>query len=180
MAISLFFISINTSLALEFQLTSPESVNAKESFTVSIEASTSEKYDVKITVQDSNKKIISEIYNDGWKNPYYYLKSIFSDQKEFKIRVTGNPGKYDICARLRKTGKTSFTEQCKEINVNQAVNPDSDIEEKSEKKSSKKLEEDSDEDDDENDEKDNEDEEDEDQKENNVKSINNSQTTNKQ
>ncbi len=125
--------------SLDFQLNSPESVNAKESFSVSITSSTTENYDAKITVQDSADKIISEIYSDSWKNPFYYLKSIFPEQSEFKIRVIGDPGKYNLCVRLRKTGKTSFDEKCKEITVNPTISPDPDLIKKSEKKSSSKT-----------------------------------------
>ena len=116
MAISFFTLLSNVS-ALEFKLNSPENIDVNESFSVTIEAQTSDIYDVKIFAADSDEKIISEIYNDGWKNPRYYLKSAFPGQSEFKIHIL-REGDYLICARLRKTEKTNFDEQCNNITVN--------------------------------------------------------------
>ena len=113
MAISLF--SIQFSSALDFSFNTPASAESGEPFTTSISASVSSTYDVKIFIQDENKNIVSEIFNGEWKNPYYFLKSAFPAQTEFKIRSLNASGNYKICARLRESGKTSFTEKCNEI-----------------------------------------------------------------
>lgn len=103
--------------AQDFQFTSPESVNINNSFSISIMASTQEVHDVKIFVQDSNRNIISEIFNTEWKNPFYYLKSAFPEQTEFKIRILEYADNSSICVRLRKSGARPFTEKCNEINI---------------------------------------------------------------
>src|SRR3989338_560791 len=82
-----FFSLIPLSSALDFQFISQAEANAKESFQASINAETSDIYDVKIFVEDSNKKIVSEIYSDIWKSGFYYLKSVFPEKKEFKVRI---------------------------------------------------------------------------------------------
>ena len=121
-AISFLFLLPNIS-ALNFNIDSPEKVKVNESFFVIIEAQTSEVYDVKIFVENSDKKIISEIYNGGWKNPRYYLLSVFPQQSKFEIKVL-SAGDYPICARLRKPEKTNFDEQCNNITATNTANKD--------------------------------------------------------
>lgn len=108
---------ISTVSALDFQISSPSSANLNEQFTVSLTADTLEIYDVKIFVQDINKDLLSEIYNDGWKSSFYYLKSVFPKQTKFEIKITKSSDKAEICARLRKSGKTSFDEKCNDIKI---------------------------------------------------------------
>jgi hypothetical protein len=106
--------------ALDFTLNSPDSVNLNESFSVSITATTSDIYDVKIFVQDNSTKIIiSEIYNNGWKNPFYYIKSIFPEKSEFELRAIDYSSNAALCARLRKTNSSSYSEKCNAISINQ-------------------------------------------------------------
>lgn len=88
-----------------------------ESFKPSITADTSEIYDVKIFIQNENKEIISQIYNNGWKNPRLYLKSAFPDRSEFEVKAISFSEKTEICVRLRKVGKTSFEEKCNPISI---------------------------------------------------------------
>lgn len=103
--------------AVEFgvDFKSPASLN--ESISVSISLTTSEVYDVKIFVEDSADKIISEIDYNGWKNPYYYLKAVFPAQTSFTIRITEYSANANLCARLRKTNSTSYSEVCKPIQI---------------------------------------------------------------
>ena len=113
--------------ALEFKLNTPESVNINESFKVSINAETTENYDVKIFIQDNEEKIISEIYNGGWKNPRYYIKSAFPNKTEFEIRAL-SAGNYEICVRLRKSGKTTFDEACNKIDIKTLIEKEEPLE----------------------------------------------------
>jgi len=115
--ISLIFL-ISTVSALDFQLSSPSSANLDEQFKVSLNADTSETYDVKLFVQNQNKEILSEIYGDGWKNSFYYLKSVFPQTSEFQVKITKFSENSELCARLRKSGKTSFDEKCAQISIN--------------------------------------------------------------
>ena len=120
-AISLICLPLASSLELSFNY--PKDVKINKEFTVSIEADSSEQYDVKVFVHKSKddkidrNEYISEIYNDGWKDSYLYIKGSFPEQSNYKIRVTSSPGQQEICARLRKTGSTSFSTQCERINV---------------------------------------------------------------
>ncbi len=116
----IFFVLSSVS-ALEFNFNYPASVEVNENFTASLSASTSENYDVKIFVQDNSSNIIiSEIYNDGWKNPFYYIKSVFPAKTEFLIRAKNYSGNAAICARLRKIGSSSYSEKCGSINIEKA------------------------------------------------------------
>ena len=125
-AISIIFIFaivflISPSSSLEFQLISPSSSNVNTSFSVSISSSVPDTYDVKIFVHDDSKEFC-EIYYDGkWNNPYYYLKGVFPQTKEYKLRAYYS-GATKICARLRKTNSSSFTEVCNPITINPLTN----------------------------------------------------------
>jgi len=112
-------ISFSASLvfAIEFSFSSPSSIAFNTSFSTSLSAETSDVYDVKIFVEESNTTTISEIYDGAsWKNPFYYLKEKFPSQKEYLIRVVKNSqNPMQICARLRKTNSSSFSEKCNPI-----------------------------------------------------------------
>ncbi len=113
----LFLILINLASSIDFSMDSPEKVTNSEEFAVRIleEAENSEIYDVKIFVSN-NDKIVSQIYNDGWKNSRYYIREVFPGKREFNIKIL-EEGNFEICARLRKSGKTAFDEKCNKINV---------------------------------------------------------------
>ena len=104
--------------ALEFTFNSPESAALNATFSVSISASSSDSHDVKIFVLDkSTARIISEVYSDGWKNPYYYLKSAFPGKSNFDVRITSSSSNAEICARMRKSGASAYSEKCNTIAV---------------------------------------------------------------
>jgi hypothetical protein len=121
--ILLFFCCIAFSSAISFNFSSPSSVNLYENFSVSIFANASDIYDVKIVVQDASEKIISEIYNEGWKNPYYYLKSVFPSKSEFLIHAINYSDNAQICVKLRKSGSSSYSEACKIIKITESDTP---------------------------------------------------------
>lgn len=112
MAISL----ISSANALDFNFTSPESVDLNEEFKVKIELETDEIYDVKIFVHE-NDKTISQILAAEWRNPARYLISAFPSESEFSVRLIQYSDNAEICVRLRKTNKTNFEESCKPIKV---------------------------------------------------------------
>lgn len=127
MVISFLLFVVPFVSALNFNFIHPDSVSLNENFSVDLSATTSDIYDVKIFVQDNiTKIIISEIYNDGWKNPYYYLKSAFPQNTKFLIRLKNYSNYAAICARLRKSGSSTYTEKCGEVKISQsAENPPS-------------------------------------------------------
>lgn len=125
-----FIVSVS---ALNFSFSYPTNVDSGETFEVVIEATTNDKYDVKITVLDG-KEIISEIENDGWKNPYYYLKGVFPEESKYENRVIKGGGEMDICVRLRKTEKTSYDELCKKITVEKGESQTSKADEEEDEK----------------------------------------------
>lgn len=118
---------ISTASALEFSFDAPSSIKLKEEFTVKVYLSTSELYDVKAYVKDPNDKdkTLSEIYDDGWKSAYFFVKESFPSQTEFRARVTKAIGSFDICVKLRKAGKTTSNEKCSSIKVENAPLSDS-------------------------------------------------------
>ncbi len=114
-------ISLSFSSAIEFQLSSPESVAQNEEFKVSITANESDNYDVKIYVEDPNSKpkTISEIYNGNeWQNSYFYIVNALPANSEFKLKII-KAGEWDICARLRKDSPTKPV--CNNISVAPSV-----------------------------------------------------------
>lgn len=119
--ISILFLLMPLASALAFEFNAPDSAAVDANFSTSISAAASESYDVKIFVQDNETKItLSEIYNGGWKNPYYYLKAVFPDKTDFIIRVRNSSDNAVICARLRKTGGSSYKEECRNIEIIEA------------------------------------------------------------
>jgi len=120
MVISIFIFPLVC--AAEFQFDSPKEAELKTSFSVTLESDSTEISDVKIFIQDADSKTISETYTDGnWKSSYYYLKSIFPEKKEFEIQALKS-GSFDICARLRSAGKSSFSEKCNPITISEGTN----------------------------------------------------------
>ena len=113
----LIIILTATSSAIEFTLDSPQTAKVNEPFQVTISSSSQETHDVKIIIFDSENEIISEIYNDGWKNPFYYIKSIFPEQTQFEIKPTSYSETAEICARLRVPGKSNFDQSCNLITL---------------------------------------------------------------
>ena len=128
MAISILLLLLPLTSAIDFTFNHPSSISINESFSISLSATTSDAYDVKIFIQINGKEArISEIYNDGWKNSYYYVTSAFPEKSEFEIRVKNYSDNAVICARLRKTGTTSPTyTNCSAIIINE---PESSINE---------------------------------------------------
>jgi hypothetical protein len=123
MAISLLILFLlPIASAIDFDFSSPQSVNLNESFSVSLSATTSDIYDVKILVQDNETKTtISEIYNDGWKNPFKYLLSAFPEKSEFSIRIKNYSSNAQICAQLRKPGASAYSvKKCNSIKIDKA------------------------------------------------------------
>ena len=124
MAISLLVILLmGISSALEIGFDFPDEIVHGDEFEISVSADSNEIYDVKIYAysgEKSDKK--SEIFNfveSKWQSSYYYLKEAFPDNKEFKIRLKNETeeGKGIICVKLRKTGTSSYKEECKEVMI---------------------------------------------------------------
>jgi hypothetical protein len=84
-------------------------------------------YDVKISILDSNNKIISEVYDknlDKWQSSNYYLKKAVSgsEKKDFELRLKNNrsySGDAEIEVKLRENGKsTILSSEKEEIEIN--------------------------------------------------------------
>lgn len=112
MAINSFSIS-----AINFSINSQNEITINETFSVSISSDSQDTCDVKITINDKSNKIISQIESNGWKNPFYYLKSAFPSQKTFNIKATEYAQNATLCARLRKSGASTYSEVCNHINI---------------------------------------------------------------
>jgi hypothetical protein len=126
MAISIiaFLLLPLTTAAFGLTLDSPEEGLINEKFEVKIDADSSELFDVKIFVHDSEGGVVtrdeytSEIYNDGWKDPWYYLLEAFPAKKQYTIIVPDKIGRQDICVKLRKTdAPATIFKTCNEILV---------------------------------------------------------------
>ncbi len=123
MVISLFLIMLAVPLvsSLDFSISYPDKVSLNETFSVIISAQTSDTYDVKIFVQDNTTNtIVSEIYNEAWKNPFYYIKSAFPAKSEFSIRAVAEANEAELCVRMRKTGSSSYSERCGGIEIKES------------------------------------------------------------
>ena len=119
LVISLFIFLICSVNALEFSFDGPSSVKLKEEFVVKIYASTSEIYDIKVYVKDKNNDVLSEINDGNWKSAFYFVKESFPSKTEYNARVTKISNSYDLCVKLRKTGKITTNEKCSSLNVDQ-------------------------------------------------------------
>lgn len=114
MAISLLILPIPKILALE--LSSPISVIMNEEFNVQISDNSTDTQDVKIFVENSSSKIISQTYNENiWKSSFYFVPTAFPEQKEFKIKIK-QIGEWEICVKLREN-KISSKPLCNPIIV---------------------------------------------------------------
>jgi len=124
MVISLILLLIPLSSSLEFNFSSPVSIELNETFKVSISLDTQENYDVKIFVHNSSDssisraEIISMILADKWQDSWLYIPSSFPSKKEYELKVTESSGDRELCVQLRKTNKTSYFKECKSILVN--------------------------------------------------------------
>lgn len=116
LVLGFLFALIPLSSALQFNFTSAPSASLNENISISISATTSDTYDVKIIILDlATKKTISEIYNDGWKNPFYYVISAFPEYAEFTIRASNYSSNAQVCVKMRKTNLSSYSESCRAI-----------------------------------------------------------------
>ena len=112
MAISIFLIPFIASLDFNFDY--PNSAIQDEEFSVNLDLSTNDDYDVKIFIYKDSKEYSEILSGEEWKSPKYYLISAYPKNKEFKL-ISHYIGDTEICVRLRETGKSSFSEECKPI-----------------------------------------------------------------
>ena len=123
--------------AFNFTLESPSEVSIDEQFTANILFDSSETYDVKITIIDKSNSQLSQIYNDGWKSPFYYIKEAFPDRKSFEIKAIKYSEDSKICCRLRKPEKTTYSEVCNPIKLIQNAKNTEEVSEKEAKTTQK-------------------------------------------
>lgn len=112
--------------ALEFTMDAPESVTENMPFEVTINFESSDTYDVKIFVHLEDKNNYISQVNDGgtWRSPRTYMKETFPSQQTYEVKILDFMGEAELCARLRKTGASSFSEVCQPINVGELVSKD--------------------------------------------------------
>ncbi len=121
--VTIFFLFLQLSSALDFSFDAPDSVQIDESFDVTINSESQDVVDVKIFVHksESDKVVksdyISEVNNDGWKDSWYYIKEAFPKVKTFQVKVLTDAGDRKICVRLRKAGTDSTSIKCESISV---------------------------------------------------------------
>ena len=138
MVIEIFTLFINQAYAIEFDISSPEEVLKNTEFSISIISDeTSEKYDVKVYVNQYKKEFSEIFYHDKWQSPFNYLPMVFPDTKDFKI-ISHVPAETKICTRLRSSSGKSF-EKCKPIIVSEKNNNEEPQPEKQENKKSDKI-----------------------------------------
>jgi len=123
--ILILLILMPLSTAIDFTIQAPNQADINQEFTVIISSAETETHDIKIFIyKDTVSNIISEIKSEGsWKNPYYYLKEVFPTNKEFTIKVIEEPGERELCARLRQTGKSAYSQQCQAITISSQSTP---------------------------------------------------------
>lgn len=123
---------------MDIPFDAPSEVETGESFTVAIRLDSSDIYDVKVFVHESDDEKIareeytSEIEDDGWKDPWFYLPEAFPENKEYEVRVPKVSGDQTLCVRLRKTGSDTASTACKEISVKESEDNEEDEEEEKE------------------------------------------------
>lgn len=116
--------AISFSSAIDFTMISPDEVLEGGEFDVTINADTTDTYDIKIFVTNEAGKygranIVSEIYFDGqWKDPWFYLPGVFPQHTSFQNRVLNFSGETEICGQLRLNGQSTYTRVCNPLTVN--------------------------------------------------------------
>src|SRR3989344_1384251 len=124
--IILMVISFQSARALDFSFTSPEEAKLGEELLITLDSDSPDTHDIKVFIHKSRdqtierNEYISEIYNDEWSDPWYYIQGAFPSSKEIKIRPLES-GNYNICVRLRSETKSTFTE-CKPITITENAN----------------------------------------------------------
>jgi hypothetical protein len=123
-----FCISFAQTQKPKISLSFPESFRANEEVEVLISIANLKKapYDLKISIE-KDKNVLSEIYNENegkWQDSFYYLKNLFSGpsfERKLKLRIKREflffEGEAEIAARLRESGKGTFTEYRGKIKI---------------------------------------------------------------
>ena len=132
--IILFFIPLVR--AIDFNFSSPSNASVGENFTVSLSSSSSEIYDVKIYLSDSDK-IISEIFYNGWKSSFYYIKSSYPSISDYMVKAK-LAGDWQLCVRLRKSDQSSYSQKCQSMQVTNSTSEDSSKQKKNQSPSNPK------------------------------------------
>lgn len=115
---SIMTLTANVS-ALDFSVTAPDEASIDEEFTVTVAADTTEIYDVKVFAYSGSKSdYISQIWRDNaWKSPHFYLAGVFPGQTQFEVKITQGGSGAELCARMRKDGQSTYSEQCKALTI---------------------------------------------------------------
>ncbi len=117
--------------ALSISISYPDSIKSGERFDVEVMADSDELYDVKVFVHNSDDnsisrgEYVSEIYKDGWRDSWNYLRASYPSQKIYSVKVIDSYGKLNLCARLRKTDTQTTSITCEEIYVEKTVQKES-------------------------------------------------------
>ena len=121
MAISSFIVP--SVLALEFTIDASEIVQENTPFGVTLNVDSADSYDVKIFAHQGDKNSYVSQMNDGgaWRSPRTYMKEAFPSQETYEVKIVEFVGEAELCARLRKTGTSSFSEVCQPITVGESV-----------------------------------------------------------
>ncbi len=118
---------LNTSSSPQITLNYSEENPVNKEIKVELSASNlkSATYDVKISIE--KEEVLSEIYDereDKWQSSQYYLKEFFSETSfsgNFKLKIKEEKsdfrGEADIFARVRESGKSSYSEFKGKINI---------------------------------------------------------------
>ncbi|MDP3881611.1 MAG: hypothetical protein Q8Q31_01905 [Nanoarchaeota archaeon] len=116
MVISAILSSCSAS-AGKINLEAPSHININENFSVTVTYDSQEILDIKITVQDKESKVYSEVYEEGWKSSFYYLQEKFRSKSTYLLRANKEGEDLDICVRLRKGEKVLQDQICKNISL---------------------------------------------------------------
>ncbi|MBX4211883.1 hypothetical protein KW787_00295 [Candidatus Pacearchaeota archaeon] len=109
MAISLLILLIPIASAINYTL-NYSTIYQHDDSKIKIESDDLDTHDVKIFIEDGGVTV-SEIYDEKWQAPFHYIIGAYPETKEFTIR-TNYSGSANLCARLRRSGKTSYSEVC--------------------------------------------------------------------
>ena len=110
------------SASAEISFHAPDSVPLGENFTVVIAFDSKADFDVKIVVQDAEKKPVSQIWDGtAWKSSFYYLPAASPDEYTFTIRVPSPVHNASLCVRLRKMGSSIYEETCKPFFISDQI-----------------------------------------------------------
>lgn len=98
----IFLLLIPNVLALNITADYPEEIEKDSEFEINIKSNSSKTFDIKIDIQNKDKRISRILSDNDWKSTMYYIQSGFSKENEYKIKTEDYIGHAKMIIKLRE------------------------------------------------------------------------------